>query len=1753
MHAESADPGLVVVDTEDGAALRTRINALAGTGFDISHEPPLRVGLFRVAASSDAAVHVVVLVVHHISADGASMAPLATDLVAAYSERAAGADTTRVPLTVQYADFALWHREVLGRENDPNSLAARQIRYWTETLADAPDVLELPADRPRPAVQSMHSADVEFAIEAELHGALVEFAAAQQVSLFMVVHAALAVLLARLGGTDDVVVGTPVAGRGEAALDELVGMFVNTLALRTAVDPGLGFAEFLKAVRAADLDAFANADVSFERLVQALNPARSTAHHPLFQVSLSLQNFVEPVLELPGLRLEVQDFDRRASQFDLTLDLRERFDASGPAGLDGVLTYATDLFDEATVASFVTRWRRILAAVPARPDVRLADIELLDDQERAQLIPVRGFDSVAPATLPALLAATVARYPQRPAVVAGGDTTTYRELDAHANRLARLLLEAGAGPETVVALGLPRSPDLLTGMWAAAKIGAAFLPVDPKHPIERIDHMLTDSGARVGLTLRAYRNLLPDSTDWLVLDDLEVVQRWSAANARAVRDHELPRPIRLDNPAWLIYTSGSTGTPKGVSVTHRGIADFVAAQGDLLDLDEESRVLHVASPSFDASILEALMAFGWGGASVVSPAEVFGGSALAELIDAEHVTHVMITPSALATIDPAGVPEVRVLAVGGEAVGAELVERWCGHRRGLRMVNLYGPTEFTVVATGAVVRVGAPVSLGPPIRGAAAMVLDARLRPVPIGVAGELYLAGPALARGYHARPSLTAGRFVTNPYGAPGERMYRTGDLVRWTTADTRTPDGGPMLEYLGRTDFQVKVRGQRIELGEIDAVLGRADGVDFALTLGVAGPAGTTVLAAYLVRKPGVELDLAQIREFAAEALPGYMVPSAFVVLDEIPLTAVGKLDRKALPAPQFSAAETEYRAPRTATEEALAQIVAGLLGLDRVGIDASFFELGGDSILAIQLVSQAKQRGIDCTPLQVFEHRTVAALATAVDGAGAVAPLAELPGGGVGDLPLPPTTRYLLEQDSGFLRAARIVTLELPIGIQHAQLVTTLAAVIDRHDMLRARLRREGGDWRLQVGEPGSVEVGALVRRVEFDAAADSVDLREYVLAELDSPTNRLDPANGVVLRCLWLDPVGDASARTSAGRLLVLASRLLIDEDSWEILLPDLMAAWAQVRVGNTAVLAETGTSMRRWAHALVDEAHSATRVFELGYWQGVLAGADPLIGSRALDPAVDRTRRLRTVRCETSAEVTTTVCADLPRLFATETEHVLLTALTVALLRWRAARSGEAATDTLLRLAGRGRQSDAIPGASLSRTIGSLAGHYPVRLELGQLDLDTAFAGGPALGTAIRAVKQQLKAVPDNGIGFGLLSYLNTETGAQLRAAKGAPGQIGFRYRGAESPSDVPPGLDGLGWTRTDEFGELSAAADADLPVLSVLEVNTVVVDGKLRADFTFPQTLLHRAEIAGLAGLWLDALAAAAEFARTPAAQLAAAEEAAAAAAARPAPDFALGLDVVLPIRRGGTEPALFCIHPSSGISWSYLGFAQVLRPGRPIYALQAPDLSGREPSLRSIEEFADRYVREIRALQPSGPYHLLGWSFGGVIAHAVAARLQADGHRVGLVALLDSDTADVDGSDVEQLTAGAFVNSFGAIFGIHDVPAEATASEAAERIRARLGGLTLVDADMIERLTESYNAAARSRAGYQRPVFDGDLLYFSATVDSSDIVGPDGWRPYATGSVVNHDIEVTHNELTAPHVLPIIARVLDEHLEGQQ
>ncbi|WP_040836998.1 non-ribosomal peptide synthetase [Nocardia brevicatena] len=1765
IDTETAAPRVTVVDTADGAPLRAWVDALAGAGFDITAEPPLRVGVFRLGTSTHGTtgaeapatdgvpVHVVVLVVHHISADGASMVPLAADLVAAYSERVSGVGTTRVPLTVQYADFALWHREVLGEESDPNSLAARQLRFWTDALADAPELLELPTDRPRPAVQSLRSADIGFTLEADRHRALVEFAAAHGISLFMVAHAALAALLARLSGTGDVVIGTAVAGRGDRALDTLVGMFVNTLALRTRVDLDAEFAEFAAAVRSTDLDALSHADIPFERLVQVLDPNRSTAHHPVFQVSLSLQKFIEPEFELPGLRIDIADFDRSSSPFDLMLDLREHIVGTEPAGLDGVLTYATDLFDEATALSLVARWRRVLDAVCANPRVRLADIDILDDLERATLTPARGPQSVTPTTLTQVFAGAAARYPDRPALVVDGDTTTYRELDTRAGALARRLCRAGIGPESVVALGLPRSAELLTGIWAAAKIGAAFLTVDPKHPVERVDHMLTDSGAAVGLTLSAYRPLLPDSTQWIVLDAREAAEyRFGAEDSPGYGD-EPPTPPHPDHPAWLVYTSGSTGTPKGVSVSHRGIADLTVAQRELLRLDEYSRVLHVASPSFDASVFEEIMAFGSGAAAVVAPPEMCGGYPLADLVRAERVTHMVITPSALSTLDPAEVSGVRVLAVVGEAVSTEPVARWAIDRT---VVNLYGPTESTIWATASAPLVaGEPVSIGTPIRGTSVLVLDDRLHPVPVGVPGELYLAGPSLARGYHARVDLTADRFLANPFGAAGERMYRTGDRVRWTRGAR-----GFHLDYLGRTDFQVKVRGRRIELGEIDAVLGRLEGVETAVTLGVPGPTGAMALAAYLVRVPGAELDIARIRSAAAEILPDNMVPSAFTVLDELPRNTVGKLDRDALPPPVFRTDRAEYRAPATPTEQALAALVGELLGVDRVGAEDSFFALGGDSILAIQLVSRARQRGIHCTPLQVFEHRTVAALAAAADNTGPAPTLDELPGGGIGEFPLPPIGRYMLDRGGDYNRFAQTAVLELPIGIEFDRLVTTLSAVVDRHDMLRARLIVDD-EPRVSVREPGSVDVASLVHRVEF-TAADSIELREYAAGELDTAMNRLDPAQGIVEQFVWLDPVGDAGARHRPGLLIVVAHHLVIDGVSWRILIPDLIAAWAQVSAGTEPVLAETGTSMRRWAHALVEEAHSERRVAELAYWRDIVDGPDPLVGSRELEPAVDRTDTLRTVEREIPGETTKTLLTTLPELTGGTVDDILLTALSLALIRWRTPATGPIEAPepgALIRLEGHGRQENVVPGADLSRTIGWFTSLYPARFDLTGIDIDEALAGGPALGEALCTVRRQLRAVPDKGIGFGLLRYLNPDAAIWLPGR--LPGRVGFNYLGRFSTGDIPAGLAGLGWVPTDELGDLRADESPDVPLHTAVDVNAVVIGDRLRAGFGYPATLLDRDEVTALADLWSVALAAMAGFAETaaartftpdepPAHRVATAEtlgRTALGAGPEPAPSR-LGLDVVLPIRLGGTAPALFCIHPSSGMAWPYLGLANTLRPGRPIYGLQAPGLSGHE-SPGSIGEFAACYVREIRTLQPTGPYHLLGWSFGGLIAHAVADELERSGAEVGVVALLDTDTADIDGDSIERLTPAAFVNTFGSIFDIPSVPPEATAHETTELIREHLGGVALIDAEALERMAVSYNASARTRTGYRRPVFDGDIVYFHATVNSSPIFTPYGWRRYVTGLIHNHEIDVAHDELATPTVLPIIARILDEYL----
>ncbi|MGP3979452.1 condensation domain-containing protein, partial [Streptomyces sp. 8N114] len=741
-----------------------------------------------------------------------------------------------------------------------------------------------------------------------------------------------------------------------------------------------------------------------------------------------------------------------------------------------------------------------------------------------------------------------------------------------------------------------------------------------------------------------------------------------------------------------------------------------------------------------------------------------------------------------------------------------------------------------------------------------------------------LYLAGVQLARGYLGRHGLTAERFVADPFGPPGARMYRSGDLVAWRA------DGA--IDYIGRADFQVKVRGFRIEPGEIEAALLAHPDVAQATVVArqAQGEGGGKQLVAYVVpattdtaesvAPAGSErmasATPAELRAFLSGRLPEYMVPAAFVVMDELPVNASGKVDRKALPEPEFSGGV--YRAPGDPVEAALAGVFAEVLGLERVGVDDDFFAVGGDSIRSIQVVSRARAVGVEVSPRQVFECRTVAELAEAArvgeGGSGSTA-LAELEGGGVGTVPLLPAARYLKELGGNSDHFAQWLALELPPGIDREGLVATVRAVVDHHDVLRSRLvdgvdDADGVDGAdegpvLEVAAPGSVDVDGLLRRVPCAGGHDTVAWGRLLSAELDGALAELDPAAGVMLRLVWFEP-DDAAA---AGRLLVVAHHLVVDGVSWRVLGPDLAAAWEQVREGRSPDLAPVTTSARRWAHALVEEAHRPDRVAELPFWQEVLEGPDPLLGSRELDRAVDVTSTVATVRVRVPVEVTASVLGAVPAAFRGGVNDVLLAGLSLAVARWRERRGVEASSSLLLRLEGHGREEGVVPGADLSRTVGWFTSMYPVRLDLAGVDVGEAFAGGVAAGRAVKAVKEQLLAVPDKGIGFGLLRYLNDGTGAVL--AGRSTGQIGFNYLGRFSGTDMPEHLRGLGFHPAPEAGELTATPDADMPVMAALDINSLVTDRgdgeELTAQFAFATGLFSRAEVEELAGLWVEALA----------------------------------------------------------------------------------------------------------------------------------------------------------------------------------------------------------------------------------------------------------------------------------------------------
>ncbi|OBJ16937.1 amino acid adenylation domain-containing protein [Mycobacterium colombiense] len=1403
--AERADLHWMVVDAAGWSAdrLAEAIDTAAHHTFDLAAEIPLRATLFRLADEE----HVLVAVVHHIAADGWSITPLVADLRVAYTSRCVGLAPDWAPLPVQYIDYTLWQRAQLGDLADGDSRIGAQLTYWEQALAGLPERLQLPTDRPYPPVADQRGATVTVDWPVELQQQIARVGRAHNATSFMVVQAALAVLLSKISANSDVAVGFPIAGRNDPALDQLVGFFVNTLVLRVDLAGDPTVAELLAQVRQRSLAAYEHQDVPFEVLVERLNPTRNLTHHPLVQVALAWQNNEPAKLTFGDLQVTSLPVDTRTARMDLAFSLAERFTETGePAGIGGAVEFRTDVFDPDTIVALAARLERVLVAITSDAGRSLSSIDVLDGVERARLVVLGNRAGLTkpgtPTSIPVLFAEQVARAPDAVALTCDGRSMTYRELDAAANRLAHLLAGHGVGPRQCVALLFSRSTQAIVAMLAVLKTGAAYLPIDPALPAARIEFMIADGAPITALTTAELRPRLNGCDVAIIeVDDPAIATQPSTA---------LPGPDPADI-AYLIYTSGTTGVPKGVAITHHNVTRLLTSLDTWATPEQVWAQWH--SLAFDASVEEIWGALLHGGRLVVVPESVANSAHdLHALLLAERVSVLSQTPSAVATLSPQGL-ESMALLVAGEPCPAEVVNRWAPHRR---MVNAYGPTETTICASRtAPLTAGAGTPpIGAPVPTAALFVLDGWLHPVPIGVLGELYVAGAGVGLGYLRRSPLTASRFVACPFGEPGTRMYRTGDLVRWR------PDG--QLQYVGRADQQVNIRGYRIELGEIQTALAALDGVEHAAVITREDHPRAKRLIGYITGTA----NPTQTRAALAQQLPAYMIPAAVVALETLPLTPTGKLDTHALPAPEHTTGQ--YRAPNDPVEQILAHTYAQVLGLDRVGVDDSFFELGGDSILSMQVVARARAAGVLCRPRDVFVEQTVAGLARVAALADGEADAIDE---GIGQLPATPIMRWLGSIDGPVQQFNQTMVVQAPPGVTEADVVAVLQALVDRHGMLRLRVDDDAGAWSLTVPEVGSVDARETLQSVD-----------ELCDAALVGARSRLNPAGGVMVSALWV-----ASSR----QLALIIHHLAIDAVSWRILLEDLNIAWAQHRGGQPVVLPATGTSFARWAEHLAEHARASKVVAQAQVWKQVAATPAVL---PAVQPAVDTYASAGHLSVSLDdVDTTRMLLTEVPAAFYAGIHDILLISLGLAVAEFSSNGGAPIGID----VEGHGRVEELAADIDLSRTVGWFTTKYPVSLVMGGLSWVQVVTGEAALGTVIKDAKEQLRALPD-GLSYGVLRYLNSDVDLD-----GSDPPIGFNYFGRQGAPG--PGLDEDLWQISPDGSSVTSAAMAiPMPLMHTVDVNAVTIDTdagpQLHATWTWAPSALDHVQVSRLSRLWFEAL-----------------------------------------------------------------------------------------------------------------------------------------------------------------------------------------------------------------------------------------------------------------------------------------------------
>jgi aspartate racemase len=1334
--------------------------------------------------------------------------------------------------------------------------------YWRDRCAALPPAIRLGqqgADaRPGPPRRA------EAILDAAQAGRLSESAKSAGAWRAALVVAAAAAYCHRLTGQDDIVLGLVMAGRVSPESAKVPGMTVNVVPLRLAVAAGSRFAELIGAAGDEICDALEHQRYPGENLRADLGLQHGEA---LFGPVVNVVSF-SGELALDGCRVTGHLLSR-GPVADCELTISDR--ADGGLGIE--IDANAGLYGESVNRSHCDRFTRYLTALAADPARRVDEVELLTEAERRQVLLDWNEPAAAawPArTLPGLVEAQAARTPGAVAVVCGPDQLSYGELDAEASKLARLLVARGAGPERTVALLLDRSAAMVVAVLAVLKAGAAYLPVDPGYPAARVEFMLDDIRPACVLTTAGLADRLPASAaaPALVLDAPATAAELAGPGDSGAGRAE---PLSPQHPAYVIYTSGSTGVPKGVVVTHENVTSLLAAGERRFGFGPADVWLLFHSYTFDFSVWEMWGALASGGRLVIpSHLDTRSPDRVLRLAADHGVTVLNQTPSAFYQFMRAEAEDqaagrrlaVRLVIFGGEELSPGRLTGWFRRHGpgGPELVNMYGITETTVHVTHAAPDSasgqGGSSVIGRPLPGVRVFVLSRRLRPVPPGMVGELYVAGTGVARGYVRRAALTGERFVACPFGSAGERMYRTGDLGWWRA------DGA--LVFAGRADDQVKVRGFRVEPGEVAGALAGHPGVAQCAVVVREDVPGDRRLTGYVVpAADGPAQTGLELRRWLAGRLPEFMVPAAIAVLEALPLTPHGKLDKAALPAPAAGAVPGQAaRGPRDAAEEALCGLFAEVLGVrpDQVGTEQGFFELGGDSILAIQLVSKARRAGLAVAMADVFRRQTVAALASVARIAGnrqapGAAPAQEA-GSGVGAMPLTPIMAWLRETGGPVENACQSVLVQVPADLGRDRLARALQAVLDQHDALRLRLARRGADWELAIAPPGSTAAGDCVRQADIGGFAEQTQ-RELIAVAGAAARRRLNPATGVNVQAVWFD-----RGPAEHGLLLLVIHHLAVDGVSWRILLPDLAAAWTAVAHGREVRLDPVGTSLRWWADQLAAAAvEPGLTQRELAFWQDTLANPEPLLAAGPPGRAVGGASSMRSLTVSLPAEVTRSVLTRAPAAFRGRVNDVLLAALAAAVAWWRQRPGWDGRPAVLVDVEGHGREDDMVTGADLSRTVGWFTSLFPVRLDPGAADWSGICAGGPAAGMLVKRVKEQLRAIPAHGMGYGMLRYLNPRTGPAL--ARLARPQLGFNYLGRFGSGGETAG----DWLLVPEAAALGRGA----ALAHAVELDAVAMDSAggpvLHATWSWAEELLSSDEVAGLAGAWFAALRGIAAYA----------------------------------------------------------------------------------------------------------------------------------------------------------------------------------------------------------------------------------------------------------------------------------------------